>query len=257
MFRSISVTFVLVGLIAVSTEAAHADERQWSRKATAFMAGCFPGEWKDCQPKRIASPDRRAFVQVSYEPNSLDPAIEIADLTVVRNGRTIGTIGVVGEVEDEIAWAPNSKALFISGNNNANTDYHFAVYRVSDMSVEPIVGVAEQALQDMVRSFPPCRAKNPINDCADLTKQPDDYIGTAAIDWLSDSSGIVIMAEVTCSSMMGGIMCQTLGYEIEIPSGKILRRMEPREFATRWQRSMAWKFDIPGPPEYSDKATKR
>ncbi|HKS82720.1 MAG TPA: hypothetical protein VJR23_14550 [Candidatus Acidoferrales bacterium] len=257
MLRLPSIGFALVSLIALLTTPAHADDPQWSQKATAFMAGCFSGEWKDCKPMKIPSPDGQAFVQVSYETNPLDRTIEMADLGVVRSGRTIGTVDVVGSVEDEIAWAPNSKALFISGNNNANSDYHFAVYRVSDVSVEPIDGVAQPALQDMVRSFPPCRARNPINDCADLAKQPDDYIGTAAIDWLPDSSGIVIVAEVTCSSMMGGIMCQSLGYEIGIPSGNILRRMEPREFAKRWQHSMAWKFEIPAPPEFADKKSKR
>lgn len=45
-------------------------------------------------------------------------------------------------------------------------------------------------------------------------------------------------------------MCQVLGYEIEVPSGRILRRMQPKEFARRWQHSMAWKFNDPGPPEF-------
>ena len=52
---------------------------------------------------------------------------------------------------------------------------------------------------------------------------------------------------------MGGIPGQALGYEIEIPTGKILDRMGAEEFAERWQHSMAWKFDIPDPPEYSAK----
>ncbi|HTZ75430.1 MAG TPA: hypothetical protein VMB47_16020 [Candidatus Aquilonibacter sp.] len=179
------------------------------------------------------------------------------NLTVVRDRRPIGTVGVTGTVDDEILWSPNSQALFISGNNNANSDYHFAVYRVSQSKVEVVDDVAQEALQDMVRSFPPCRAKDPIANCAELAKAPDDYIGTAAIDWLPDSSGIVMMAEVTCSSSMGGIMCETLGYEIEIPSGKILRRMEPKDFAKRWQQSMAWKFQDPGPPEFADKSAQR
>ncbi len=51
---------------------------------------------------------------------------------------------------------------------------------------------------------------------------------------------------------MGGIDCQVLGYEIEVPSGKILRRMESKEFARRWQHSMAWKFEDPGPAEFKE-----
>jgi hypothetical protein len=57
------------------------------------------------------------------------------------------------------------------------------------------------------------------------------------------------MAEMNESSIVGGILSQVLGYEVEIPSGKILRRMEAKEFAELWQHSMAWKFEIPDPPE--------
>jgi hypothetical protein len=69
------------------------------------------------------------------------------------------------------------------------------------------------------------------------------------LDWIGDSSRMVVMTEIPCSSRFGGIMCQVLGYEIEVPSGKILRRMEPKDFARRWQHSMGWKFRIPDPPE--------
>ena len=48
------------------------------------------------------------------------------------------------------------------------------------------------------------------------------------IDWIHGSSGVVVMAEVPCSTYMGGVMCQVLGYELSMPSGKIVRRMEPR-----------------------------
>jgi hypothetical protein len=61
------------------------------------------------------------------------------------------------------------------------------------------------------------------------------------------------MAEMNESTRVGGIPGQVLGCEIEIPTGKILDRMGAGEFAERWQHSMAWKFDIPDPPEYSAK----
>jgi hypothetical protein len=50
---------------------------------------------------------------------------------------------------------------------------------------------------------------------------------------------------------MGGIMCQVLGYEVDAKSGKILRRMEAKEFAKSWQHSMAWKFRIPERPTFA------
>jgi hypothetical protein len=72
----------------------------------------------------------------------------------------------------------------------------------------------------------------------------------SGVDWVADSSAIVVMAEVPCSGGYGGIMCQVQGYEPEIPTGKIRERMAPRECKKLWQKSMAWNFHIPDPPEY-------
>ena len=105
----------------------------------------------------------------------------------------------------------------------------------------------------MVRSFSSCRAPNATDECRDIVKHPSDRIGVAAIDWGKDSSSIVVTAETNERTRVGGILGQVLGYEIEIPAGKILHRMEAKEFAERWQPSMAWEFDIPDPPESSAK----
>jgi hypothetical protein len=43
----------------------------------------------------------------------------------------------------------------------------------------------------------------------------------------------------------GGIMCQILGNELDAATGKTLQRMQPKEFAGKWQTSMAWKFHDP------------
>jgi len=240
-------------LLSLSPESSLANKPIWSKSATSFRFGCDESERKECKPLKIFSPDRRSLVQVSYVPNPRDPSLERVTLAVVREGKLLGSADPPGTVEDEILWAPDSKAFFINGNNNANSDYHFAVYRLLDSKLSVVSDLTEHALQDMVRSFPPCRAKDPYDKCKELAADPDGYIGTAAIDWVQNSSAIVIMAEVTCSSSMGGITCAVLGYELEIPSGKLLRRMEPKALASRWQHSMAWKFNIPDPPEFADK----
>jgi hypothetical protein len=102
----------------------------------------------------------------------------------------------------------------------------------------------------MVRTFPPCKAAYAPQDCAEIASDPS-FIPSAAVGWSGDSSAIAVMAQVPCTSYMGGIMCQVMGYEVSVPGGTIVRRMEAREFARRWQPSMAWKFSIPDPPEYA------
>jgi hypothetical protein len=158
----------------------------------------------------------------------------------------------VGSVEDEIVWSPDSKAFFINGNDNGYGDNHLAVHRLDDPHLAPGY-ITREVEQDMVRSFPPCQAKDHMDICSELAANPNSYIGVVGLDWIGSSSKIVVMAEVPCSSSMGGIMCQVLGYQLEVPSGKILRRMEPGEFTKRWQHRMAWKFRDPGPAELEDK----
>ena len=45
-------------------------------------------------------------------------------------------------------------------------------------------------------------------------------------------------------------MCQVMGYEVEVPSGKLVHAMTAREFKSRWQHSMAWKFHNPEAPAW-------
>jgi len=225
------------------------DEPIWSKKGTVFWMGCAD-DFLRCRPLKIPSPDRANLVAIDYDEDPKYPGIETVRIKVFASGKELGEVNPVGTVENELVWSPDSKAFFISGNDNANTWYHVAVHRLDDPKLGPNY-ITEEIEEDMVRSFPPCRAKDPIDHCEEVAAERD-YFGTAGIDWIGNSSKMVVMAEVDCSSLMGGIMCAVLGYEIEVPSGRILQRMEPREFARRWQHSMAWKFHIPEPPEFQD-----
>jgi hypothetical protein len=222
---------VLLFLHPILGPRSQANEPLYSKKAVHFLVRCEGGR-KNCNPFKVWSPDHKSFVQVSYEPLPEEPNDSLVSLTVTSHGANLGEITLPGFVEDEIVWAPDSRAFFINGSSNGYSDFHFAVCRLIDSRLSVVIPT-QNVLRDMVRSFPPCRAKTPYKDCEGLAADPAGYIGTAAIDWLADSSAIVVMAEVTCSSSMGVIWCAVLGYELEIPSGKILRRMEPKEFAAR------------------------
>ena len=227
----------------------------WSKNAVSFPVACYSNSRSArltvCKPFKIVSPDGNSYVQVEYKRNPKNEDSLVA-LSVVSGGKVLGAAGTPGIIEDEVLWSPDSKAFAISGNSNANTDYHLFVYLLNSSGLTRI-NPARPALRDMVRSFPPCRALNATDECHDIVSHPSDWIGIAGIAWVKDSSAIVVMAEMNESSRVGGILGQVLGYEIEIPTSKILRRMEAKEFAQRWQPSMAWKFHIPDPPEYADK----
>jgi hypothetical protein len=149
----------------------------------------------------------------------------------------------------DLLWSPDSKTFFINGGNGGGY-WGFWVYvnRLEDPKLEP-VDVTAKAQLDMVESFPPCKASGLDKDeCQKIGKEPD--FNMSGIDWAGDSSKIIVMAEVPCSGGHGGIMCQVMGYELEIPTGKILRRMTALQFGREWRKSIAWKFSVPDPPEY-------
>jgi hypothetical protein len=52
-------------------------------------------------------------------------------------------------------------------------------------------------------------------------------------------------------------MCQVMGYELDVPTGAIVRRMSAKDLAKKWQKGMAWKFQDPGPAEYCNAENRR
>jgi hypothetical protein len=219
----------------------------WSKKGISFPLACPP--FTSCRALRIASPDGKNAVKVEYERVAGD--IDAAALKLSIAGKSAGYLSTsVDLVEEEIVWSPDSKCFFINGNYNGYVDEIAGVYCI-DQPNFALAHIMQYVEEDMAHSFPPCRATYlSEKQCAQMAADPSSYLEVLALDWIHGSSEIIVMAEVPCDSMWGGIMCQVLGYEIAVPSGKILRRMEPKEFARRWQHSMAWKFRIPDPPEY-------
>ena len=222
---------------------------RWSKKGTTFFFDCAIS--KSCHPLRIASPDGKSAVEVTYpETTSYPNDLYLASLKVTTFGKYVGAVPPLDEaVEEEIVWAPDSKCFFRNSSYNGYADEIVDIHCLDEPNLGP-GHITQQAQRDMARSFPPCKATLLTDtECARMEADPS-YMSIVGLDWIHGSSEIVVMAEVPCDTAWGGIMCQVLGYEIAVPSGKILRRMEPKEFALRWQRSMAWKFHAPDPPRY-------
>jgi hypothetical protein len=247
-----SIARIILGLLFVTAPSFSANHI-WAKKGVSFPARCFSDAIRECQPVRIPSPDRQSFVEVRYRKVSFDDGGYVLDafLKIIGKDGRRGEVGPTGLVEAEVLWSPDSTSFLVNGSDGGEGPDRVFVYRLSDPEFygSDIISAAQK---DMVVSFPPCKAKDADpRCCASLTIHPEE-INVAAVDWTRGSAAIVVMGEMPCSSRFGGIMCQVQGYEVGIPSGKILRRMNPKEFATRWQHSMAWKFHDPGPPEYQD-----
>jgi hypothetical protein len=136
----------------------------------------------------------------------------------------------------------------VNGSESAYAGNEFILYRLrSDRAIETKLTAAAQ--RDMALTFPPCRASGLREpDCQAIARNPQ--FNMSVVGWTAASKAVVVFAEVPCSSTYGGIMCQVQGYQLEVPTGRILARMDASEVKSRYQPQMAWPMTIPDRPSY-------
>ena len=228
---------VLVLLLLIPS-AAFAGKPNWVRRATGFGGQCQAS----CPSLKIIAPDKTTAVEVLYQEGG-------AYLRVTQTGKPAREIhDVFTSPRNDLLWAPDSKAFFVDAGEGMTSPAFLQVYLLDD---EPLrsIDVAHFAAQDMVKTFPPCQALfiDPVA-CRKFEAEPDYNI--TAITWTKDSSALVVLAQVPCTSNYGGISCQSMGYEVEVPGGKILKRIPPAEFRKEYQKFMEQKYEVPEPPQY-------
>ncbi len=261
---------IAVGVLFMAIQPAFAVSPTWAKKATAFRVVCYQ-ETQDCNPVRIPAPDGKSSVEVLYRKDfgdSHDDWWLQAYLRVKTPGAATRDAVLPDEFEGtnaELLWSPDSHAFLINGSSSAISGSMY-VY-LADDPTEP-KDITQEAQRDMLKEFPPCKAAFPNGDDAGGCKKTSrdqvpncehseanskdnpDY-NMIGIDWVNAST-ILVMAEIPCDSLFGGIMCQITGYELEVPTGRILQRTHAKQLKLKWQKSMAWSFRIPDPPLYCE-----
>lgn len=248
-------TGIVVGLLVLvgvfQSRALAAMRPTWANKATAFPAQCADRKVSSsCKPVTIEAPDGQHKVVVNYRPERVDDEpILRAVLSVTSPERGARQMEVPdGFQRIDLLWSPDSKAFFINGGNGG-AYWGMWVYAVlADAKELKPIDITVNAKRDMVQQFPPCKSRNITFDCRKAIAEPD--YNMTGIDWVRGSSTLVVMAEVPCSSSWGGIMCQVIGYELAVPTGDIVKRIPAKHLKRDWQRSMAFRFRVPDPPEY-------
>ncbi len=233
--------YSVILLLLMLPALASAEKPTWARKGTGFAGVCRSG---NCRPLRIVAPDKKSVVEVLYQDGNAYLRITGPDKQV-REIRDVSS-----SPANDLQWAPDSKAFFVDGSEGIPSPSYVQVFMLDDAQLRP-VDVTRQVEQDMVNTYPPCKAFYlDAASCREIERDPGYNL--TAIDWVDDSSTLVVMAQVPCTSNFGGIMCQVMGYEVEVPSGKILQRMTPAEFKAKWQKSMAQRLQIPEKAQYQN-----
>jgi hypothetical protein len=192
----------------------------------------------------VFSQDGQSRLEVSFKPGPEGDAIPVARL--VLQHRVIPVQLDEQWAQIEVLWSPDSRSLAITGTYNAYTNStRIFLIRANSIQEASIALVRS----DMVRTFPPCRASNADRVICSREENGEDF-NYATVAWATPTIAVV-MAEVPCSSSQGGIMCQVEGYELDIQTGKILRRMNATQLKTAWQAKLAWQLKVPPPPEWA------
>lgn len=216
-----------------------------AKKGTSFPTWCGSDNLRACRTLRISSPDHQNFVEVLYRKVPLDDDgdfVVSSYLQVITRSGVKREISSRGSVEQELLWSPDSSMLFIN-ESSAEGPIYVTVYHVGDSDSQPLNVLP--ATEDVLKSFPQCQIKKYWNDLPTELAQHPESIDISAIDWDHGSSAIIVLAEVSCFSAPSGDSRHVLGYELDVSTGRILQRMEGREFAQRWQCSMARRIDLP------------
>lgn len=261
------VLIAILGLFATAPFALAA-KPSWAKKATAFAGQCWPGKTQLCKPVRISSPDGKSSVEVRYRKQVLkqvltqytipDNWILQAYLRVSTPGRGTSEAALHESFQNvDLLWSPDSQAFFVDGDGDGAPVSGFWMYvYLADNPSNPR-DITEIARRDMLKEFPASKAAYPnANDAMGCKVGSRDQLGVDAdsvnvtgIDWMTPSS-ILVMAEVPGDTLYGGIMGQVMGYELQVPTGRILKRIDAKHLKQEWQKSMAWNLRVPDPPRY-------
>jgi hypothetical protein len=237
-------------LVFAATLPAGAQEKSiWAKSATP-IAECGSGT---SAGQHFTAPDGTVDAQLRCHPavRGGDPRPYLR-LTLSR-GRSQDVDLQSAALSDEyrrpreLLWSPDSRAFFINGGESAYSGFFVDVYRIDGDRVRK-VNVTSRAQRDMVAMFPPCRAEGVTKtDCVRMANNPE--FNMSGLAWVGASTAVVVMAEVPCSSLYGGIMCQVRGYEVSATDGRILKRFSATALKQQWQKSMAFEMKVPDPPE--------
>jgi hypothetical protein len=174
-------------------------------QAADTTSGIFSRSAKDIWGTKrlvIPSPDGRKSINV--DPPTNTNSDEPHTVILRANGKSYPT-GIGSWVNSEAAWAPDSKAFFVTYSDGGNVGtYHIKIFYVTDSGLRVLEPIPNGRTLFQPRCFDPERPN------------------VGAIKWIgADSGSLLIAVEVPPHSS-----CASMGtfeaFEIELPSGKVV-----------------------------------
>ncbi|MFZ0394819.1 MAG: hypothetical protein WCF17_20160 [Terracidiphilus sp.] len=242
-------------LAVMETAAGIASAGTFSRSATTVPLMCDSGK---CAAVAVHSPDgteeiRRTFVRRSFTwdkyglNKKMDLNIPHVEVVTPRGRWNLGLEDSTDWIDMDVLWSPDSKLVALTGEMASYIET-VRVFAISETGPKQL-DADMQPTQDMVRRLRPVCARY-VGRLGCDPDQDEDGLNFAAVAW-SDSHTLALMSEVPCDTMWGGIMCLAMGYDVDLPSGRIVGTTTPKAFMTRWKQSIPPSFRIPDSPDWN------
>jgi hypothetical protein len=182
--------------------------------------------WSDsgtARPVLIPSPSRSARLIARWIEGGRDLGVQ---LTLEEHGTTLWSRKVTPGVGIEAAWAPDSKAFFVTNSGGGrNGFYGLTVYflngdAVSEVELTPAI---ETAFGHPVK----CQSEEPPN--------------VAGVKWAANSKGLIAAAEI-----VGHGNCDSdstfRAYQVSLPEGRIIRSYDQTEAKRLFGGDLGWEI---------------
>lgn len=163
----------------------------------------------------VKSPSGQYAIAVTVKDVS---EVKLTDLT---NQKIVGAFPLMSLSLSELLWSPNERTFALTQSDGGWVGtWILSIGQISDKGTLSFLNKIDKvALTDFKKTIMP-------KDCA------DEYPNFAAVAWI-DPDKLLIVGEVpphsSCKNM--GVF---FGYVIEIPSGKILNRIDENKLNNEW-----------------------
>lgn len=239
-------------LAVLETAAGFASAGTFSRSATTVPLMCFGR--KCAAVVEVRSPDGTKEIRRTYTAFEKDrpmkdrlmiPKVEV----VTPKGRWSLAYDDSTDpwIDMDVMWSPDSKLVALTGEMDSYIET-VRVFAITETGPKLLDADMEPA-QDMVRRLRPVCARY-VGRLGCDPDQDEDGLNFAAVAWV-DAHTLALMSEVPCDTIWGGIMCLAMGYDVDLPSGKVVGTMTPKAFMTRWKQSIPPSFRIPDSPDWN------
>ncbi len=204
----------------------------WAGQGVECPPGCSPGRWSseavdlssvrskapyETRDIRVPSPDRQKIAHIVKDKWW----IEIGGEKISPGPKDSSIL-----YPAELAWAPDSRAFFITESSSYSTGFQILIYRIENDKLRYIGSVNQIVQSDFERR----------HKCSEGQRS-----NIAGLSWQDDSQHLLVVAEVPPVGI-----CEHIGYFggylISVTAHQIVERYSPDAIANRWKDALGYRL---------------